>query len=106
MSAVKRKEVLQRIRAELDAATKGPWFWRAGLMAEGSERTYAGYPQRVLAQDDGLVLICETFDGHEDEPPPHATLIAHAPTYLAALLDVAEAADALWPESDCQYGPA
>jgi hypothetical protein len=75
------------IEARLAAATKGPWDWQAGLMAEGSERTYAGYPQRIVAQDDGLVLIAETFDGHEDEAPPHAVLIANAPSDLRYLLD-------------------
>lgn len=80
-------EELDRIRARLEAATNGPWRWRGGLMAEGSERTYAGYPQIIHGNVDGQpALIAETFDGHEDEAPPHAEFVANAPTDIAALL--------------------
>ena len=83
----------EAIKKRLAAATPGPWDWTGGMMAEGSERTYAGYPQTIHGQHEGHpVLIAQTFDGHEDEAPPHADFIAHSPTDIAALLAVAEAA--------------
>lgn len=88
----------EAIAEALREATAGPWDWQAGLMAEGSERTYAGYPQRIMARnpdptDTSPVLIAETFDGHEDQRPPHAHLIANSPTWLAQLLAALEAAE-------------
>ena len=85
-------ERLKEIQERLEKATPGPWRWEAGMMAEGSERTYAGYPQRVVANnpdpDDGTypVLVAELYEGHEDEPPPNCTFITNAISDIPFLL--------------------
>jgi hypothetical protein len=105
-------EELDRAETIAKAATPGPWTWLGGMMAEGSERTYAGYPQRITGRnpdstDTSPVLVAECYEGHEDEPPPNtlhittwhpafalsvlATLRAQA-AELEALRRVAEAA--------------
>lgn len=68
-------ERLAAIRARLDAATPGPWLIKADQP----------YPQRICANDDGLVLIAETFTDPA-WPPADADLIANAPTDLADLI--------------------
>ena len=72
---------IETISRRLQAATSAPWTWTAGADA--------GYPQHVQGNNDGLVLIAETYDGDPDGPPVHADLIAHAPTDLAAAVEVA-----------------
>lgn len=72
-------ERVQEIRARLAAATPGPWMTADDHL----------YPQRVVANDDGLVLIAETYTDPA-WPPADADLIAHAPADLADLLDERE----------------
>jgi hypothetical protein len=71
---------LDAVRARANAATKGPWFWQANDK---------GYPQSILANDDGLVLVAETFTGPEHFPA-EAEFIAHARTDIEALCDEVE----------------
>lgn len=77
------------LRALGEAATKGPWFWE-GM---GSH----GYPQRIQANDDGLVLVAETFHGDVDTPPPDTQFIVTARNVWPELVAVVEAAER-WAE--------
>jgi hypothetical protein len=88
------------IEARVNAATKGPWRWQA------NEK---GYPQEIVGNDDGLVLVAETFTGPEHFPA-EAEFIAHARTDLPALVAALRAAETklaaihhlahLWTASD------
>ncbi|MGA8017214.1 MAG: hypothetical protein WCB85_15015, partial [Candidatus Dormiibacterota bacterium] len=78
---------LTELRQAIERATPGPWVW------DGVGKH--GYPQRITANNDGLVLVAETFWGDLDTPPPDAEFIAFARTWLPALLDVAEASQRL-----------
>lgn len=70
---------LAEIRAAREGITRGEgWFWQ-GVGEHG-------YPQHILTNSDGLVLIAETFDGDVDRPSPHATWIAASPRYVDTLL--------------------
>lgn len=72
---------IEQIRKELDAATPGPWFTELDGVYNANR----------------MYLVTPTGDSDQDRAD--ATLIAHAPTYLAALLDVVEAAqewDRVW----------
>ena len=74
-------DTLEAIRARLEAATDGPW--RGVDDIDLNEI-------RVVADDDfpvGEVVVAEIGQGIAD-----ANFIAHAPTDIARLLDVAEAA--------------
>lgn len=67
---------LDEIQARADAATRGPWsIWRSGT----------DYPQSVVANDDGLSLVAETFTGPQ-HPAADAEFIAHARTDVPALV--------------------
>jgi len=68
------------IRARANAATKGPWFWQANNK---------GYPQQILANDDGLTLVAEMYIGPEHFPT-EAEFIAHARTDIPVLCDEVE----------------
>lgn len=57
---------LDAIAARLKAATPGPWRWQAFLHASGSERTYAGYPQRRDSRP---------ADGPNSPPAPRAQVV-------------------------------
>jgi hypothetical protein len=70
-------------------ATKGPWTIQPLNMDKFPESEF-GYPQRIVANDDGLVLVAECLQ--EPLTPDNARLIVHAPTDLAAALRVIEAA--------------
>ena len=67
---------LDAIEARANAATKGPWAWQANDK---------GYPQQIVGNDDGLVLVAETFTGPEHFPA-EAEFIAHARTDVPALI--------------------
>lgn len=87
---------LDKIRARLEAATRGPWS------ECGAER--GGCECRQVSSSDGLVALAvahtddEGLTGGEgytvDQAKRNATLIANAPTDIAVLLRVAEAAAA------------
>lgn len=62
-----------KIRAELKAATPGPWYPNLNDL-----------PLRDVLSDADDEQICD------DATPANARLIANAPTYLAALCDVVE----------------
>ena len=83
------------VRARLEMATKGPWTIQPLNMDKFPESEF-GYPQRIVANDDGLVLVAECLQ--EPLTPDNARLIVHAPTDLAAALRVIEAAKALKDE--------
>lgn len=90
---------IEQIRAELEAATPGPW---------STERE-----DDVEMFGDPVHLIGDGEPGSEDAylftTDANATLIAHAPTHLAALLDVALAAQAVvarHPDSPVGEHPA
>lgn len=72
---------IDQIRKELDAATPGPWE-----VATGPKLGW-------VAQINDLWVVHDVEEAGPVEAD--ATLIAHAPTYLAALCDVAEAAQAM-----------
>jgi hypothetical protein len=76
-------------KARLEMATKGPWTIQPLNMDKFPESEF-GYPQRIVANDDGLVLVAECLQ--EPLTPDNARLIVHAPTDLAAALRVIEAA--------------
>lgn len=59
---------LAPIKARRDATIKAPWQLSTGP---------GGYPQQIVANNDGLVLIAETYTdpGHE---PADAIFIVHA----------------------------
>ena len=67
---------VQEIRERLAAAVPGPWVLS----------THSDYPQRIVANNDGLVLVAETYTD-PSWSTNDADLIAHAPTDLADLLD-------------------
>lgn len=86
---------VERIRAELEAATPGPWepserlsesddtAW--GVLAwHAADEEYHMVVTTLGECDNGLIV-------DDTNRMADARLIAHAPTYLAALLDVAEA---------------
>ena len=91
---------LNAIEARANAATKGPWVWQAND---------DGYPQQIVGNDDGLVLVAETFIGPEHFPS-EAEFIAHARTDVPALVAALRAAETklaairdlahLWTASD------
>lgn len=59
---------LDEITARCNAATDGPWaIWHSGT----------DYPQSVVANDDGLSLVAETFTSPK-YPAADAEFIAHA----------------------------
>lgn len=68
---------IEQIRKELEAATPGPWV-------EHDDEIW-GHTATIVSHR----RICTPRDANR---VANATLIAHAPAYLAALLDVAEAA--------------
>lgn len=71
---------LDDIRAELAVVTPGGW------------RSVSTPYHWELQECRSNVTIVRVQRGHGTPPPePHAALIARAPTYLAALLEVAEA---------------
>ena len=84
------REAWERIAQAADSGGR-PWDWRGGMMAEGSERTYAGYPQTVMIVGTGTI-IATTYDEQEDEPPPLATFIStfDPPTVLSILATLAQ----------------
>jgi hypothetical protein len=73
--------IIEQIRAELEAATPGPWVVGSDGRIWDVHEPVGG--ERCITGFAGMPLY---FDGE---------LIAHAPAYLAALLDVAEAAQSL-----------
>jgi hypothetical protein len=66
---------IAEIQGRLDMVTPAPWF----IAADST------YPQRIQANDDGLVLVAETYTD-PGYPPADAELIAHAPQDIADLL--------------------
>lgn len=76
---------IAQIRAELEAATPGPWSWMGGNPEYDEYEALEGPTARVLGSE-----VAHAF--HTCLSEADATLIANAPTYLSALLDVAEAA--------------
>lgn len=75
---------LDAIEARANAAPKGPWAWQA------NEK---GYPQQIVGNDDGLILVAETFIGPEHFPS-EAEFIAHARTDVPALIAALREAEA------------
>lgn len=67
---------LDIIEARANAATKGPWRWQANDK---------GYPQEIVGNDDGLILVAQTITGPEHFPS-EAEFIAHARTDVPALV--------------------
>ena len=81
---------LTAIRARERAVTKGPWRWQASPK---------GYPQQIVANDDGLTLIADTYV----DPawyPAEAEFIAHARTDIPALCDEVERLRAFLNEAE------
>lgn len=87
---------LESIRKRLVNATPGPWEWAADRGGPGYVQLYCPdeavdeYEADVLSAEGNQVLVVET----------NAELIAHAPTDLALLVDVAEAAGELLMAED------
>lgn len=73
---------LKTIRAELDAATPGPWRVLSLETKLAGLTTQTATHNLIRSPNDRNLADCS----HESD----ATLIAHVPTYLAVLLDVAE----------------
>ena len=80
-------DALTKIEAELAAVPDRPWTIFGCNMDQYPESEF-GYPQRIT--NGGAVLIAECFE--EPLTPDIARFIAHAPTYLAALVEVAKEA--------------
>ena len=86
---------LDEIQARADAATRGPWsIWRSGT----------DYPQSVVANDDGLSLVAETFTGPQ-HPAADAEFIAHARTDVPALGAALRAVLELCDSTPLRYRP-
>lgn len=69
-------------------ALRGPWTWEA----VGDH----GYPQRIMANDDGYTLVAELFWGDPDAPNPDLELIVslrNALPEIEALVRAAEEID-------------
>jgi len=81
---VTAREVLDGIKAQLEAATPGPWeeYWQGHIHAP------ANYPQAAAES------VCQTF-GREDRRHPNAAFIASAPSTVARLTAAVEAVLAL-----------
>jgi len=81
---VTAREVLDGIKAQLEAATPGPWeeYWQGHIHAP------ANYPQAAAES------VCQTF-GREDRRHPNAAFIASAPSTVARLSAAVEAVLAL-----------
>lgn len=81
-------DALTKIEAGLAAVPDRPWTI-FGCNMDKHPLSEFGYPQRIT--NGGAVLIAECYE--EPLTPDIAQFIAHAPTYLAALVEVAEAAN-------------
>ena len=57
----------------MSKGTPGPWDWTGG------------YPQTVVGNDDGLVVVAQTFYEPDAPPHPNLLLILAAPDLLEAL---------------------
>lgn len=79
---------LERIRAALDAATPGEWYWK-GRVGDANSDATVGY-DRLQTDDDDIISWRKTAWVAVNEADAH--LIANAPDDLRALLAVAEAA--------------
>lgn len=75
---------IERIRGELAAATPGPWGIDTEPGFEHHVRTAGTSTTTPMWEKDRGVPVADCALNED------ATLIANAPTYLAALLDVAE----------------
>lgn len=73
-----------RAQQLLDSITPAPWVWQTNDK---------GYPQQIVANDDGLVLVAETYTGPE-HPAAEAEFIAAAPELVRELLAALETAEA------------
>jgi hypothetical protein len=84
---------LERIRAELAAATPGPWYPHVESHTDITDERWIQVEVRAEngVPGNGNLNTVATL-GDDEVSEADATLIAHAPTYLAALLDIAEAA--------------
>jgi hypothetical protein len=87
---------IEQIRAELDAATPGPW--------EVVEPESHGPGIEAPGANESIVVYSDDPEGGVETGLADATLIAHAPTYLASLLDVAEAAQRFMDAADLRLG--
>lgn len=79
---------VDKIRAELAAATSGPWTYLPSGTAGASD--FRG--SVVVYQEGKPRWVCEV---PTEEIVKNGPFIAHAPTYVAALIEVAEAAERL-----------
>ena len=79
-------DALTKIEAELAAVPDRPWTI-FGCNMDKHPLSEFGYPQRIT--NGGAVLIAECYE--EPLTPDIARFISHAPTYLAALVEVAKA---------------
>lgn len=77
-------DVKARAHQLLDSITPAPWVWQTNDK---------GYPQQIVANDDGLVLVAETYTGPE-HPAAEAEFIAAAPELVRELLAALERAEA------------
>lgn len=77
----------ESVRGRLDAATPGPWI-AAGAATWRSARL----DWRGRIYDNRNALVARQSGVANPDPRPDSYLIAHAPTDLAAALDVIEAA--------------
>jgi hypothetical protein len=89
--------VLQRVRAELAAASPGPWV---GVIKPNGKGT--GLVGRKEDRGTGrCIAVINSIPGGP-ERIANTKLIGNLPTYLTALLDVAEAAEA-WIDCTQEY---
>lgn len=93
---------VERIRAELEAATPGPWAisYLCKGFGQRETRTPAGICSVGEQKRMIVVDVLESPLGQIRRQQADIALIAHAPTYLAALLDVAEGAQQFFSEVD------
>jgi len=93
---------IESIKQRISDATQGPWWQGETTKPVGSEGPFGTEIMARLGSHSEEIWVAQV---NEESPGPDADLIAHAPTDLALLLAVVDAAKVLAGLASVAYTP-